>query len=74
MSTNVESDQISVKMEFVETLRELISATVTRDMYEVRMEASVKVNRNILCYSSSFEINAKTVTRLFHFSYFRQLV
>jgi len=32
ISTNVERDQVSVKMEYVETSRELISATVTLDM------------------------------------------
>jgi len=43
ISTNVESDQISVKMEYVETSRELISVIVTRDTCEVRMERNVKI-------------------------------
>ena len=60
ISTNVERDQISVKMEHVETSRELISVTVTQDMCEVRMERNVKVNISILRYSLSFVTNVKT--------------
>ena len=55
-------------MEPVETLRELISVTVTQDMCEVRMERNVKVTFCDVLFS--FENNVKTVTMAVSFFLF----
>jgi len=44
ISTSVANSQAFVKMVHVETLEELIYATVTRDMNEVTMERNVKIH------------------------------